>query len=70
MLRDWQRNQLENFSHNNWQHLRPTPRTAREVFGKDIEFPQSKTHHGDKIVGYACALIFLVYLILGVISAR
>lgn len=64
MLRDWQRKQLENFSHNNWQHLRPAPRTAREAFGESIEFPQTKTHSGDKLVGYACALILVVYFVI------
>lgn len=63
MLRDWQRKQLENFSHNNWQHLRPAPRTAREAFGEDIEI-KTEAHFGDKVVGYGCIIIFIVFIFL------
>lgn len=64
MLRDWQRKQLENFSHNNWQHLRPAPRTAREAFGENIEFNKPEAHFGDKVVGYGSIIIFIVCIFL------
>lgn len=62
MQRDWQRNQVVNFSHHNWQHLNATPRTAREAFGEELQIQTDEKNIGDTIVGVFCCLVILAYI--------
>lgn len=63
MLRDWQRIQHENFSHNNWQHIRPVPRTAREAFGENLPAHKNKTLIIDRVIAAISYVVILAYVL-------
>lgn len=64
-MRDWQRNQLLNFSHDNYKFINQTPRQAREAFGKDHQIDDAFDQ--DTVVGYGCAVIAIAALLITVL---